>query len=319
MRARRSTIFSLLGISLLAAATHCSTHPGPPPGETDAGKDATGDTAVGDAAEDGSEPSDGAADGSADAADSSSDADASTSGDSATDAPADAISDAPPDASNPRCDAPANLFDPGDRCGVELALDLQCSHSITQQAMSAGCCVPKNPGVACVPTAPPDTNCCVNPGIYCGLVEETTHTVPVTLRLTRGARSGLHVCQFGASTTLGTTKVDVTPLTGPKAGITLALSIFEKPRCVHSLYYASFTRVDTADTYGGSWIDHPSVSQNRDSSGSASVTLNPDMSITYTATGRVPMDTGAGTPTWIRRTNVADCVATAPPPGVTGP
>lgn len=299
----------MLGLSLLAAATHCSTDPGTPPGDTDGGSDAASDASVDATVDDRVE----AWDGNVDATDAPTDTPDSGS-DAAVDAPDDAISDAATDASNPRCDAPANLFDPGDQCGLPIAVSLECSHSITQKAMSAGCCVPKNPGVACVPTATLDSNCCVNPGIYCGLVEQTTHTVPVSLTLTRGARSGIQICQFG-TTTLSTTKVVVSPLTGPKAGITLALSIFEKPRCSGGSYTASFTRVDTAESYSGTWIDHPSVSQNRDSSGSASVTIHPDGSITYDATGTVPMDTGSGTPTWIRRTHVATCTATTAPPG----
>lgn len=321
-RRRRSRVvgFTVMSCVLAVAALAAScTSPGDGGSEHDADVDGLADVARPDVGADG--PGDAPADAPADVAhdvahdatadgglDASEDADASDDADDADagDAADGAVSD-------PLCSVAANAFEPGAVCGVSLSVDVACTHTVTQQAMSGGCCVPKNPGVACVPSPfQPDTSCCVGAGTYCGLVSETTESIPITLVLRRGARSGFSACPYGATTTLSTTKVSVQAPPTP-AGITLALGLFERPRCVGGSYEASFTRTDTTSTYAGTWQDHPSISQNRDSSGDANVTMNGDGTISYTANGTVLLDTGAFTPTWIRRTNVGHCAVTFTP------
>jgi hypothetical protein len=217
------------------------------------------------------------------------------------------------EAGDPLCAVAASAFDPGALCGVALSVTVVCTHSVTQQAMSAACCAPKTPGLACVPSpTEPDTVCCDGPGTYCGLVSDTSEAIPITLTLRRGPRSGTGACSFGATTTPSATKVSVAaPPAAP--GIALALGVLERPRCDGASYTAWLTRTDTATSYAGTWGDHPSASEDLDASGNATVTLNADGTITLEANGTVPMDTGAFTPTWIRRTNVGHCAVTFTP------
>ncbi|MEZ4261939.1 MAG: hypothetical protein R3B36_22855 [Polyangiaceae bacterium] len=314
---RRALAISLLAAAPLALVGSCSTSD---PGTTDAGQEAGEppdapaevDAGAGDV-----EPTDGAfvdADAATDDAtlDAADDAE-SDAADASDDAPADAAPDV--DAGNPLCDVAAADFEPGLACGQALPVTIACTHTVTQSAIVGTCCTPKNPGAACDGT---HAFCCADAGIYCGLVSTANVTLPATLVLTRASRKGKSLpvpgLPFCPLPVASTTKVTVAPTTNPTVpGVALAVSLYEQPRCNQASYTASFTRSDTVDVYSGTWRDHPSLSNNRDSSGNASVTVGADGTITYAAKGTVMMDMGANTQTWSRRANVGDCTATFTP------
>lgn len=318
----------VLVLAPLGAVASCSgdpaVAPAPPaddaqPGDaptTDAGGDSTPvDAPIGldanDAPTDTSTADTSTADAASDAGD---DATTDAGDDAAADAATDSGVDAG-DAGDPLCEAAASDFEPGAVCGQVLPVTIQCTHTITQSVVTGTCCTPKNPGMAC------DGNnalCCADAGTYCGLVSSANRVIAGSLRLTRGSRQGTNpilpgppLC--GARTTPSSTKVTIgRGGADDLLGIMLALRVYELAGCSNAQYQAYFTRSDTADVYAGTWRDHPTMSNNRDSSGQASVTIAAGGEITLAAKGTVLRDTGIVNQI-TRRTHVGDCTATYTP------